>query len=289
MEKRFDWVIVGCGYTGLRLAKHVAAATLNVLVCRRSQEALDRFGALGPHVTKRACDKANLDDVSLEGAVVVDCAPPSVEQAEAKLVLAAKNNNAKRLIYVSSTGVYSAGGGDWVDETHPLEPIGVRGQKRLRAENEIRKGSNEQDLAWNVLRVPAIYGPFRGVHDRLRRKQYRPLKTNTVVSRIHVDDLVKAIWEVGNGAEVENEIFNVADYAPERSEIVCKGICDTLGIEFPGFRSLETVDADKRSMFLANRKVSNQKIIQALKFKFEYPSWKEGVAQCLREESAENK
>ena len=45
-----------------------------------------------------------------------------------------RRDAARRLVYVSSTGVYAPGGGAWVDETWPIAPVTAAGRARVAAE-----------------------------------------------------------------------------------------------------------------------------------------------------------
>ena len=95
------------------------------------------------------------------------------------------NQQPKRLIFVSSSGVYGQKGGEWVDETSPAEASSYSGRIMLEAEQvALRSG-----IPASVVRLTGIYGPGREWMLGQVRKGYRvavdpPLYGN----RIHADD-----------------------------------------------------------------------------------------------------
>ena len=65
--------------------------------------------------------------------------------------------SARRLVFVSSTGVYGHSGGEWVGEDSPTEPRRASGKRLLEGEG-IVAGSPVLAV---VLRLGGIYGPAR--------------------------------------------------------------------------------------------------------------------------------
>src|SRR5438445_4308852 len=98
------WVVIGCGYVGSALAARLVADGQDVVATRRT--------AFQPPPGARAL-VADLGRTALPDAdVVVCCAPPPADIARLA--------GARRLVYLSSTGVYAPAGGAWVDETWPV-------------------------------------------------------------------------------------------------------------------------------------------------------------------------
>ena len=180
------WSIVGCGYTGTALARRLIAEGHQIVVTRRdptaARELATELGAEGI-----ALDLAAITIQALPDSIVVCLAPPGADPAAEAANLARFAEPARRLIYVSSTGVYAHGGGAWVDESWPLEPTTTSGEHRLAFERALPARAV-------ILRAAGIHGPGRGIEDRLRTGTYRIVGDGRAhVSRIHVDDLVEAI------------------------------------------------------------------------------------------------
>src|SRR5665811_258133 len=67
----------------------------------------------------------------------------------------------KRLVYISTSGVYGDCGGAWVSETHPLNAVSPRAQRRVDAEIQIRGWARRNRVKAAILRVPGIYAEER--------------------------------------------------------------------------------------------------------------------------------
>ena len=91
----------------------------------------------------------------------------------------------KRLLFLSSTGVYGQNQGEWIDETSPTEPNGFTGQVMLEAE---RLALNS-GLPATLVRMGGLYDPARPwlqnqIRAGLRVDREPPQYSN----RIHRDD-----------------------------------------------------------------------------------------------------
>lgn len=280
------WVIIGCGYTGERLARRLRGAGADVWVTRRSARAAgDLAAALGVH--GRAVD---LDDAATlhgwlpAGAVIIDSAPPGTAHAEENLVDAALGAAARRIVYLSSTSVYPPGDGSWVDEDEPVDPQSQQGAARLRAESALLSRAGERGLSAVSLRIVGIYGPGRGVPARLLAGTYRVVgEGDTYVNRIHVDDLASAIMAAALIPSLPRSIYNVSDDQPETSRAHADAVADILGIERPPSVPESVVEPWVVSMLGANRRVSNVRMKEELRVTLSYPTWREGLQQILTE------
>ena len=94
---------------------------------------------------------------------------------------------AKTLLYVSSTRVYGDAGGDWVDESSPLNPADAQAEILCEAE-ALLLASHHRAC---VVRFSGIYGrwPSRLV-DRIRRGEIVRRSPPHYSNRIHRDDCV---------------------------------------------------------------------------------------------------
>src|SRR5690606_245439 len=125
------WFIVGCGYTGERLARRLVADRAAVVATRRTQAAADHLvRTLG--VTGRVVDldrPATVAGACPTGAVAVIAAPPAADPSgDAALAAELRRAQARRVVYLSSTGVYPPGDGGWVDEDTAPAPTSDHGR-----------------------------------------------------------------------------------------------------------------------------------------------------------------
>jgi nucleoside-diphosphate-sugar epimerase len=206
-------------------------------------------------------------------AVVALLIPPLSEPENAALRETIRKLVPKRLVYVSSTGVY--GDRFHVDENTPADPNDERGRLRLEEERWITSGP------WTslILRAAAIYGPGRGVHVSIRAGLLHRSAGSGMVSRIHVDDLA-AIVEAGIFSDTQGS-WPVADEAPCSSDEIARWCRKLLQLKPPGGLGMPV------GRRIAGRKVDGRKIREMLKVDLLYPSWKAGIQASMLEEGAE--
>lgn len=289
-------MIIGCGYTGKRLGRRLLAAGARVWATGRSAEAARAITAdLGAEVAVRAVDVADtgaLRGWMPAGAILVDLAPPvsgapapGSTAGEDNLIAAAREAGARRMVYVSSTGVYPPGDGGWIDEDSPVGPTSSRGKARLAAETAVIEGARGFGIEAVALRVAGIYGPGRGVPTRLHAGTYRIIGAgDTYVSRIHVDDLVSVILAAGLVTELPRSVYNVADDEPATSRAYADAVAGILGVARPPSVPVSAVDPWVATMMSANRRIANQRMKQELGVVLAHPTWREGLAQIMAED-----
>lgn len=277
------WVIVGAGYTGARLAKSLLRKGASVVVTRRS---FDRAQGLAKRLGGARAAAVDLEEPSSlrgilsEGCVVVDAVPPRQSVAgERALVRESARAGARRLVYLSSTGVYGPGTDEWTTEQDSPAPVTERGRQRLAAEAALLESAREASLSTAVLRIAGIYGPERGVHRRLVGGGYVPRAIGGMVSRIHVDDLIRAIVLVAELESLPFEIINVADDQPAPTLELAREVAGRLGLP------LGVPREGGGEEFGANRKIGNQRL-KSLGLVLDYPSWKEGLLAAMKEDGS---
>lgn len=219
-------VIVGCGNTGVRLARLHLDAGDEVAVTNTS-DAESRFTEALPHSTSQGGSgsviregktpiflRLNLDDDAavLDGQfdVVHYHVPPPRDGATDPRIgrFLAALAPPSRLIYLSATSVYGDHGGNWVDENTPTQPGSDRGRRRLDAERQVQEYCARHDVTAVILRVAAIYGT--GHQPRSQRNPDAALKP---VNRIHVEDLATIAFAAATKPDAAG-IYDCADGAP---------------------------------------------------------------------------
>lgn len=180
--------------------------------------------------------------------------------------------------YLSTTGVYGDYGGDWVDETSELRPNNTRLQRRVAAEKEwLARGGH-------VFRLAGIYGPTRNALVDIKNNEARRIdKPGQVFSRIHAHDIAQVVLASmlqPNPASV----YNVCDDLPAPAHEVVTYGCELLGVTPPPMIPFEQAEMSVmgREFYSANRRVKNDKIKTELNVKLQFPTYHEGLAQCLQ-------
>jgi len=205
--------IIGCGYTGQRLAERLRELGAPVRGFATRVESLRKISAAGAEALRLDLDAATAP-IDFTGHVVYYAVPPARRAGDPRLerfldgVLGAP----KRLVYLGTTGVYGNQAGARVNEDTPPAPNTDRATRRLAAEIALRAWAESRLVSWCVLRVAGIYGPGRLPLDRLLRPVPAiALNEAAPGNRIHVTDLVTVCVAAGFAAAADRRIYNVTD------------------------------------------------------------------------------
>lgn len=282
-------LIIGCGYLGRRLARRVLEQG-GVTGVVRSEAGLERLRAEG--IPGRLCDLDRDDPaiLPLAGSELFMLAPPPESGREdsrsRRLVAAfARAGSPRRLVYLSTTSVYGDCGGDWVDESRPVDPQTDRAWRRLDAERTFENWRATGGGELVILRVAGIYGPGRLPLERLRQRlpMVRPEQA-PFSNRIHVDDLASvcmAAMERGR----DGAIYNVSDGHPSTMTHYFQRIAQATGLEPPPLIDMEEapeqLSAGMLSYMRESRRLSNQRLREELGVVLRYPTLEEGLAASI--------
>jgi len=261
-------IILGMGYTGGRLA-----------------DALRAHGWRVTGVRRRACPETlSFDDAPAVTAAISDAShilssvPPGADGTDPALDrygAAIRASSAIWTGYLSSTGVYGDTGGAWVDES---APIGM-GRRGARADADRAWQSLRADM--RVFRLPGIYGPGRSALDRVRSgAAHRIALPGQVFSRIHVDDIVRAVMA---SFTAPPGVFNIADDIPCDQNAVIDHACALLGVRPPPLMTVDEagLSPQARAFYAENRRVANGRAKRLLGWRPLYPDYRSGLAACL--------
>jgi nucleoside-diphosphate-sugar epimerase len=261
-------IVLGLGFTGSRLARRLLRRGIAVTAAVRG---VKRFGELvqaGLQLSELTLDHPEAMMLPRNATMAV-LIPPLAEPENAGLRTLIRNVAPKRVVYVSSTGVY----GDQVDVDFRAQPTPNDNRGRLRLEEERWMAAGP----WNslILRAAAIYGPGRGVHAAIREgKMPRGVGTG-MVSRIHVEDLV-SISEASLFADLEGA-WPVADDEPCSSAEIAKWCAELLQLK-------PVMHKTPRGLLISGRNVDGRKIRELLGVELQYPGWRTGIIASLAEE-----
>lgn len=282
-------LIIGCGDVGTRLAARAADRGETVECTVASAASAGRLAALG--LQAQVCD---LDHASPEAAAagaatpVYYLAPPPAtgtgDPRIAGFLASARGRTASRIVYISTTGVYGDCGGDWVDETRPVNPQVDRAKRRCDAEQQLHAWRAATGGELVILRVAGIYGPAKLPLERLR--QQTPMVGEDEApwtNRIHIDDLVR-VCEAAMARGTDGAAYNVSDGTPGNMRDYFDRVADLF--DLPRAPLVRLADAEGRlsagllSYLGESRRLDNRKMLRDLQIALDYPDLASGLAQC---------
>ena len=177
--------------------------------------------------------------------------------------------NIKRMIYISSTGVYPKRNGLWHEDSE-FEPDTNSGKLRLITEKTL--GSF---FKLYVVRPGGIYGNGRGIDVRLKSGKDIPV-SETPVHRIHVKDLACIVFHLLKNPQ-SARCVNAVDFDPKPSWKVAQwlvqnreDLSEDMLKEIPDF----SVSVPGNTQ----RLISNQCLIE-LGVNLSYPTFREGMVK----------
>ena len=277
-------IILGCGYIGEHVARAALADGRTVRVCARSTGRLSPLGERGAQVkfVDAAVPKQLTQPLSgLAGSTVLYSIPPVTSlppgQAIRAALQAAYGGGAATFILLSSSGLYGDMPDDetWVDEDTPIDVSDRAMQNILTDELEVERSSFDR-LRTVTLRLAPVYGPGRGVRNRLRKGDYRILGEGThAISRIYIDDVVRVIFAAEDRAP-NHARYLVADDEPTTQGAYARWLSDRMGLPMPPSR--EMYEPGKPRVAHRNRKIKNARMKAELGVELQYPSFRDGEA-----------
>jgi nucleoside-diphosphate-sugar epimerase len=282
-------VILGCGYVGLELGRQLDAAGHDVTGVRRSATGLDAVEAAGlDAVEADVTDEGDLSAVPDADWLVFAASSGGRDADAAREVYVDGLSTAvdhfgdrgqppDRLVYTSSTGVYGDHGGDWVDESTPLDPTTEKTRVLAEAERVARERAREYDIDGTVARFAGLYGP-----DRYRLERYlRGPVTAGYLNMVHRDDAAGAVAHLLATDRARDDVVLVVDDEPVHKWYFADWLTDHAGLPRPEKRSKAARLANGDLSTPAARRLRTSKrcsnaYLHELGYEFRYPTFREG-------------
>jgi nucleoside-diphosphate-sugar epimerase len=188
----------------------------------------------------------------------------------------------KRLIYISTSGVYGDKKDKLVDEQSELEPITDRAKRRVHAESQVISSN----IDYTILRVPGIYGqgrlPMKRVHSNLPLIRQDICKHTNL---INAKDLAKIIIHSLTLKETINIIMNVSDGTPIKTTDYYLHIYDALKLNYPKFIDYKEANElydDKRKSFINESRILDVSLMNRIFPNIiEFKDVREGIKDSL--------
>lgn len=261
-----------------------------------------RFGGSFSHVAGTVRDPAKRDDLAgvelhaFSGRRPADATVERIRDADVLLIsippgsagdpaLAAVGDviaaGRRKVVYLSTIGVYGDHAGGWVDESTPPQSGLDRARMRVAAE---RAWTDTVQGGVAILRLAGIYGPGRNALVTLRSGTARRIiKPGQVFNRIHVDDIASAIMAAIN--HNSRGTWNVCDDEPAPPQDVIAYAAQLMDIAPPAEEAFATAEmsAMARSFYASSARVSNAKLKHELGVTLTYPTYRHGLDALWRD------
>ena len=274
-------LIIGCGDIGLRVAKQLSRSH-RVFALTSQQNRFQELRGVGAIPILGNLDHPeSLWRLSGLAQTIIHLAPPQnggnrdCRTRNLLRILAQGSNAVRRLIYISTTGVYGDHRGGKVSEATPVNPQSERAQRRVDAERILRLWAPAHGVALTILRVPGIYAADRLPIERLQAQTPALLPEEDAYSNhIHSDDLARLVCAAVFHGKPQR-IINACDGGETKMGEYFDEVADAFGLErparLPGGELQKIVSPMLWSFMRESRRVTNQRLPE-LKTPLRYPS-----------------
>jgi len=270
-------LIVGCGDVGMRLLP-LLRGRFKVFALTSQPERRAELRAAGAIPLVADLDRpATLGRLRNLAPWVLHLAPPQAEGEHDLHTrhLVAALGQVKRLVYVSTTGVYGDCGGALVHESRPVAPRNARARRRVDAERILRAWGLASGARVSILRVPGIYADERLPLKRLQQgtPALRP-EDDVYTNHVHGDDLARivlaSLWHGRPGRvvhAVDDTRMKMADYFD--------AVADAVGLARPPRLPRAELQAVVTPMLLSfmseSRRLDNTRMKRELRVRLRHP------------------
>jgi nucleoside-diphosphate-sugar epimerase len=280
-------LIVGCGDVAQRALPWLKRR-FRVLALVRRPEAAAALRALGVTPIIGNLDSlrslariAGIADVVLHSAPPPERGEDDPRTRRLLAVLGRGESLARRLVYISTSGVYGDCHGARVVESRPLNPTTPRARRRVAAERRLRVFARRRQLRLSILRAPGIYAAERLSLERLKRGDpVLTVQEDVFTNHIHADDLAHAMMLAifrGRGGRA----YNINDDAAMRMGDYYDGMADTFGLQRPP--RMSRVDCTQHlspmtmSFMSESRRLDNRRMKKELRVRLAWPQTMDGL------------
>jgi nucleoside-diphosphate-sugar epimerase len=221
------------------------------------------------------------------GAVHVDTARGSaaIDMRTRRLLaaLARRGSLPRRLVYISTSGVYGDCQGEKVSETRPPHPTTLRAQKRQDAEQRLRDWSrppridpaHRRRCRVTLLRAPGIYAADRlPVQQLIHGAPVLTADDDVYTNHIHEDDLARACVAALRYGRA-NRVVNVCDGFDIKLSAWYDAMATALGLPAPPRLPRAQIATQRSPQSLSfmqeSRRLTNTRLKQELHMHLRYP------------------
>ncbi len=286
--KKHTLLIAGMGDIGRRLA--AAHLELRILGIARSAEsaALARKAGATP-IPADLDRRSSLARLAGLAPWVLHLAPPPADSdgdprtRQLIAALAKRGSLPRRLVYISTSGVYGNCNGERVFEHRPTAARNARARRRVDAERQLRRFAARNGIRLTILRAPGIYAADRLPLERIRKQTPAVVGAeDSYTNHIHADDLARLTW-LALFRGKPNRVYHAVDDSVKKMGDYFDMVADHFGL--PRSPRISRAEAQQvlspalLSFLNESRILDNTRLKTELRAKLSYPD----VGTCLAE------
>jgi nucleoside-diphosphate-sugar epimerase len=280
-------LIIGCGDVARRALPRLLRRYRVYALVRRPDTALRALGVTQivgdldqPQSLKRL---AGLADVILHSAPPAE-SDVATDTRTQHLLAALQTGKSlpRRIVYISTSGVYGNCDGAEIDETRAVHPESARAARRVAAETLLRDFGRQTRTKVSILRAPGIYAADRLPLERVRRGDpVLNADEDSYSNHIHADDLAHAVvLALTHGRS--NRAYNATDDSALKMGDWFSQLADAFDLPAPPRVDRATAEAQLSPALMSfvreSRRLNNERIKRELGLKLAYPTVQAGIA-----------
>jgi len=256
--------IIGCGWLGLPLGKHLATSGYQVKGSTTRRDKLTRLGRASIKPYQLTFDPdlvGDPEDFFTSDILIINIPPrnqnddPDFHIKQLQNIQQLANNRISRVLFVSSTGVYPNTNGVVTEMDADVRQLSRGGVSLLEVENFFRDNIHFQTT---VIRFGGLYGPGRHPGRFLAGKKNLSGAENPV-NMIHLEDCIGVIETIIK-LDIWGETFNACSTTLSSRRAFYHQAAKDLGIIPPEFN-------DEPAPF---KKVSSERLVRTTGYQFKY-------------------
>lgn len=279
-------LIVGCGDIAMRVSR-LLQPNVQVYGLVRNPAYLEKLRVAGIIPLVGDLDQRHtLKRISGIADTLLHFAPPPTAQnlqtdftdIRTRNLLAALSQGSlpRRLIYISTSGVYGDCNGEIVNETRPTNAQNARAKLRMDAEQQIRHWAKRNRVHASILRVPGIYSADRLPVERIKKGTPAIIEMeDSYTNHIHADDLARCVVSALQHAK-PNRIYHTVDDSQMKMGAYFDAVATAFNLPLSPRVTRAEAQTVLSPMLLSfmneSRRLSNTRMKQELKFVMRYPT-----------------
>lgn len=289
--KKLAILVVGMGDIGQRLASGQPGSRMIGLA--RTGETISRIRqANAIPILANLDQRASLDRLAGLAPWVVHLAPPpsdSNDDMRTRHLIAALGKAAakrgslpRRMVYISTSGVYGDCNGERVFEHRPTAASSERAKRRVDAERRLRRFAIRNGIRISILRAPGIYAADRLPVERIR-KQTPAVRSeeDSYTNHIHADDLANLVW-LALFRGKPNRVYHAVDDSVKKMGDYFDMVADHFMLprcpRISRSQAQQVLSPALLSFLNESRILDNTRMKSELRVRFKYPD----VETCLK-------